>query len=145
MSVWLTAKERKYAAKGNIRDHTQIGTVDRTSDLAIAKMGIDGSYVGVTPGSRGSNQERTRSKSRREAICPGREGSWSKLMNRFQSGPTWKKTRHNLVDFDQTRRKALLLSDCKQMVRKGGLEPPRELPHQILNLARLPNSATFAS
>ena len=24
------------------------------------------------------------------------------------------------------------------LVRKGGLEPPRVLPHQILNLARLP-------
>ncbi len=32
----------------------------------------------------------------------------------------------------------------KVLVRKGGLEPPRVLPHQILNLARLPNSATFA-
>ena len=31
------------------------------------------------------------------------------------------------------------------MVRKGGLEPPRAFTHQILNLARLPNSATFAS
>ena len=29
-------------------------------------------------------------------------------------------------------------------MRKGGLEPPRPHGHQILNLARLPNSATFA-
>ncbi len=36
-------------------------------------------------------------------------------------------------------------SKClKLLVRKGGLEPPRVLPHRILNPARLPNSATFA-
>jgi hypothetical protein len=30
------------------------------------------------------------------------------------------------------------------LVHKRGLEPPRELPHQHLKLARLPNSATCA-
>jgi hypothetical protein len=30
------------------------------------------------------------------------------------------------------------------LVRKGGFEPPRPLGHQILSLARLPSSATFA-
>ncbi len=31
------------------------------------------------------------------------------------------------------------------MVRGGGLEPPQALAHQILNLARLPNSAILAA
>jgi len=36
------------------------------------------------------------------------------------------------------------LKQREKRMRKGGLEPPQACAHKILNLARLPNSATFA-